>query len=51
METLQQFISVFSDAWQQADGLSLVLFGMYFLALWIIGTFFKTNLKINNNEG
>ena len=36
METLQQFIAAFSSAWQQADVLFLVGFGLLFLTVWFL---------------
>lgn len=36
METLQQFIAAFSSAWQQADVLLLVGFGLLFLTVWFL---------------
>jgi hypothetical protein len=36
METLQQFMSAFSTAWQQANVLFLVGFGLLFLAVWFL---------------
>ena len=36
METLNQFISAFSTAWQQADLLFLLGFGLLFLAVWFL---------------
>ena len=34
METLNQFISAMSSAWQQADAVFLVGFGLLFFAVW-----------------
>ncbi|MBU2112417.1 MAG: superinfection immunity protein [Gammaproteobacteria bacterium] len=36
METLNQVIAAFSTAWQQADLLFLVGFGLFFLAVWFL---------------
>lgn len=36
METLQQFISAFTNAWQQADVLFLVGFGAFFITVWFL---------------
>ena len=36
METLNQFIDAFSTAWQQADVLFLVGFGLFFAAVWFL---------------
>lgn len=36
METINQFFTAFSSAWQQADWLFLVLFGLFFLAVWFL---------------
>lgn len=36
METLNQFIETFSSAWQQADWVFLVVFGLFFLAVWFL---------------
>lgn len=36
MDTLQQFISAFSTAWQQADVLFLLGFGLFFLVVWFL---------------
>ncbi|MAD73345.1 MAG: hypothetical protein CML20_00835 [Rheinheimera sp.] len=36
METLNQFIATFSSAWQQADWVFLVVFGLFFLAVWFL---------------
>lgn len=36
METVNQFIATFSSAWQQADVLFLVGFGLFFLAVWFL---------------
>ncbi len=36
METLQQVIAAFSSAWQQADVLFLVGFGLLFLTVWFL---------------
>ncbi len=36
METLNQFIAAFSAAWQQADLLFLLGFGLFFLTAWFL---------------
>ncbi|MGP9802743.1 superinfection immunity protein [Rheinheimera sp. NSM] len=36
METLNQFIAAFNTAWQQADVLFLVGFGLFFLTVWFL---------------
>lgn len=36
METLQQFLATFTDAWQQADLVFLVGFGLLFLVVWFL---------------
>lgn len=36
METLQQFISLFSTAWQQADWVFMLVFGLFFVAVWFL---------------
>lgn len=36
METLNQFIAAFRTAWQQADVLFLVGFGLFFVAVWFL---------------
>jgi hypothetical protein len=36
METLHQFIATFSSAWQQADMLFLLGFGLFFLTVWFL---------------
>lgn len=36
METLQQLITPFTTAWQQADSQQLVSFGIFFGAMWLI---------------
>jgi hypothetical protein len=36
METVNQFIATFSSAWQQADVLFLVGFGLFFFAVWFL---------------
>ncbi|MDR7121307.1 superinfection immunity protein [Rheinheimera soli] len=36
METLQQFLAAFTDAWQQADLVFLVVFGLLFLVVWFL---------------
>lgn len=36
METINQFIAAFSSAWQQADVLFLVGFGLFFLTVWFL---------------
>lgn len=36
METLNQFIAAMSSAWQQADMLFLLGFGLFFLAVWFL---------------
>lgn len=36
METLNQFIAVFSSAWQQADMVFLLGFGLLFIAVWFL---------------
>jgi hypothetical protein len=36
METVNQFIATFSSAWQQADLLFLVGFGLFFFAVWFL---------------
>lgn len=36
MDMLNQFIATFSSAWQEADWVFLVLFGLFFLAVWFL---------------
>ena len=36
METINQFIASFSSAWQQADMLFLLGFGLFFIAVWFL---------------
>ena len=36
METLNQFIASFNSAWQQAEWVFLVIFGLFFLAVWFL---------------
>ncbi|WP_333609597.1 superinfection immunity protein [Arsukibacterium sp.] len=36
MDMLNQFIATFSSAWQQADWVFLMLFGLFFLAVWFL---------------
>ncbi len=36
MDMLNQFIETFSSAWQQADWVFLVLFGLLFFAVWFL---------------
>lgn len=36
METINQFIVAFTEAWQQADLLFLLGFGLLFLAVWFL---------------
>lgn len=36
MEMLNQWITSFSTAWQQADWVFLLLFGLFFLAVWFL---------------
>lgn len=36
METLQQFFDTFVQAWQQADLVFLVVFGLLFLVVWFL---------------
>lgn len=36
METLQQFFTTFTQAWQQADVAFLVMFGLLFLVVWFL---------------
>ena len=36
METINQFIAVFSSAWQQADVVFLLGFGLLFIAVWFL---------------
>ena len=36
METLNQFITAMSSAWQQADILFLLGFGLFFLVVWFL---------------
>ncbi|MDP5150954.1 superinfection immunity protein [Rheinheimera baltica] len=36
METINQFIAVFSNAWQQADLPFLIGFGLLFLTVWFL---------------
>ncbi|MDP5137592.1 superinfection immunity protein [Rheinheimera baltica] len=36
METINHFIATFSTAWQQADVLFLVGFGLFFLMVWFL---------------
>lgn len=36
METLNQVIAAFNTAWQQADVLFLLGFGLFFLAVWFL---------------
>ena len=36
METLQNYLAVFTGAWQQADWAFLVFFGLFFLAVWFL---------------
>lgn len=36
MDTLQQFVSAFSTAWQQADVLFLLGFGLFFFVVWFL---------------
>jgi hypothetical protein len=36
METLQNYLTVFTNAWQQADWVFLVVFGLFFLAVWFL---------------
>ncbi|MDP2716990.1 superinfection immunity protein [Rheinheimera sp.] len=36
MDTVNQFITAFGSAWQQADLLFLLGFGLFFLAVWFL---------------
>tara|TARA_R110002126_G_scaffold12196_28_gene53291 strand:- start:685 stop:963 length:279 start_codon:yes stop_codon:yes gene_type:complete len=36
METLQNYLTIFSGAWQQADWVFLVFFGLFFLTVWFL---------------
>lgn len=36
MENVQSYLSVFTAAWQQADWVFLLLFGLFFLAVWFL---------------
>ena len=36
METINQFITAFSSAWQQADVVFLLGFGLFFIAVWFL---------------
>ena len=36
METLNQFIAAFTTAWQQADVVFLLGFGLFFIAVWFL---------------
>ena len=36
METINQFIAAFSSAWQQADAVFLLGFGLLFIAVWFL---------------
>jgi hypothetical protein len=36
METINQFITTFSSAWQQADVAFLIGFGLLFIAVWFL---------------
>ncbi|CAM5183163.1 superinfection immunity protein [Alishewanella longhuensis] len=36
MDMLNQFIETFSSAWQEAEWVSLVLFALFFFAVWFL---------------
>ncbi|MBZ9613194.1 hypothetical protein [Rheinheimera maricola] len=36
METLQQLLTPFTTAWNQADSQQLISFGIFFAAMWLI---------------
>ncbi|SNY49143.1 Superinfection immunity protein [Arsukibacterium tuosuense] len=36
METIQTYFAIFNNAWQQADWVFLLLFGLFFLAVWFL---------------
>jgi hypothetical protein len=45
METLQQLITPFTTAWQQADNHQLVSFGIFFAAMWLIAMVIEAAVK------
>uniref|UniRef100_UPI004047F54A hypothetical protein n=1 Tax=Rheinheimera sp. TaxID=1869214 RepID=UPI004047F54A len=45
METLQQLITPFTNAWQQADSHQLVSFCIFFAAIWLIAMVLEAAIK------
>lgn len=45
METLQQLITPFTNAWQQADSHQLVSFCIFFAAMWLIAMVLEAAIK------
>lgn len=45
METLQQLITPFTNAWYQADSQELASFGIFFAAMWLIAMVLEAAVK------
>jgi hypothetical protein len=50
METLQNLITPFTTAWNQADNHELVSFGIFFGAMWLIAVVVEAAVKKATQE-
>lgn len=50
METVQHFVTPFTEVWYQADSHELVSFGIFFSAMWLIAAVLETAIKKATQE-
>lgn len=51
METIQQCLTQLTSAWNQLDSSELVLFGIFFAAIWVIAMVLEAGLQKLQPEG